>query len=65
MQPITEPPDYEKLRAILVRQLGHEVSLEYAVGAGNFLINVYEVLLSDDSGDQTEVKSDKITNGHN
>ena len=64
MQPSTEP-DYEKLRTILERQLGHEVSLEYATGAGNFLINVYEVLLSDDSDDQTEVKSDKITNGHN
>lgn len=46
--------DYEKLRAILERQLGKKVSLEYATGAGNFLISVYETLLYEE--DETDDK---------
>lgn len=56
MKPSTEP-DYEKLRLILERQLGREVSLEYAIGAGNYLISVYETLLY---GENNEDKDDKL-----
>lgn len=42
-------PDYEKLRSILERELGRKVSLEYAIEVGNKLINIYEVLLSDEA----------------
>lgn len=43
-----DQPDYEKLRLILERELGRAVTLEEAKGTGKFLINVYEVLLSDE-----------------
>lgn len=51
-------PDYEKLRLILEHELGKKVSLEYAVGAGNYLINIYDILLHDDK--ETDQKGDKI-----
>lgn len=38
-------PDYEKLRAILERELGRTVSLEYATQVGKTLIGIYDVLL--------------------
>jgi sugar phosphate isomerase/epimerase len=52
-------PDYEKLRAILELELGKEVSLEYATGAGNYLVNVYSILLYDD--EETDDKGVKLT----
>ncbi len=55
--PSSAEPDYEKLRAILERELGHEVSLEYAIGAGNFLIGVYETLLY---GEEENNEDDKL-----
>ena len=51
-------PDFEKLRLILESELGRELSLEYATGAGNFLINIYEVLVSD--SEVTDEKDDKL-----
>jgi hypothetical protein len=44
----SDQPDYDELRAILERQFERPVSLEEATGTGNFLINVYEILLSDE-----------------
>ncbi len=41
-------PDYEKLRLILEKQLERPVLMDEAVGTGKFLVNVYEVLLSDE-----------------
>ncbi len=41
-------PDFEKLRAILQREQGRPVTLEEAKGTGNFLLNVYEILLNDE-----------------
>ncbi len=54
-------PNYEKLRLILERQLGKTVSLEYAIGTGNFLVNVYEILLYDD--EVTDEIDGNITDG--
>lgn len=50
---VTKPikPDYESLKAILEAESGEGVSLEYATGAGDFLIGVYEVLLHDDESE--------------
>lgn len=48
-----DQPDYQKLRLILERELGREVSLEEAKGTGDFLLNVYEVLLSDENTNAT------------
>lgn len=56
MQP-TSKPDYEKLRRILERELDREVSLEYALNAGDFLISVYETLLyGEETTDQIDGK---------
>ena len=41
-------PDYEKLQAILQREMGRPVGIDEAVGTGNFLLNVYEILLKED-----------------
>lgn len=43
-----DQPNYEKLRLILERELGRKVTLEEAKGTGKYLMNVYEVLLSDE-----------------
>jgi hypothetical protein len=43
-----ESPDYEELRIILERELNKKISVNEARETGNFLINVYEVLLADD-----------------
>jgi len=45
-------PDYEKLRQILERRLGHAVTLEYAIKVGTSLINIYDTLLY--SGDTAD-----------
>ena len=58
MKPSAEP-DYQKLLAILERQFGKKMSLEYATGAGNFLMNVYDILLYED--EETEDKGDKLS----
>lgn len=54
-------PNYEKLRVILERQLGKKVSLEYATGAGNFLIEVFDILLYGDEA--TDENDGNITDG--
>ena len=54
-------PNYEELRLILERQLGKKVSLEYAIGTGNFLINVFDTLLYDD--EVTDENDGKLTTG--
>ena len=38
-------PDYEKLRVLLEKELGREITLEYAVEIGNKLLNIYDILL--------------------
>ena len=38
-------PDFEKLRAILEKELGREVTIAEAIATGNYLINVYDILL--------------------
>ena len=52
-----QDPDYSELREILENQLNRPVSLEEAVGTGKFLINVYDILLSDDQYGAT-IKTD-------
>ena len=40
-------PNYEKLRVILEKELGRNVTLEYAINVGNKLLNIYGILLYD------------------
>jgi hypothetical protein len=42
----TEQPDFQKLQAILEKQLGRKVSLAEAIGTGEHLLKVYAVLLN-------------------
>lgn len=50
-------PDYEKLRAILQREQDRLVTIDEAIGTGNFLLNVYEILLKD-SENNVNIKTD-------
>ncbi len=52
MRVVTEP-DYEELRLILEKQFNRPVMIDEALGTGKFLINVYEVLLSDEETSDT------------
>ncbi len=54
-------PDYPKLQAILERKFGKKVPLEYAVATGDFLINIYEILLYDD--EVTDENDGRLTTG--
>lgn len=50
-----EPIDYEKLRLILERQYERAVTADEAKGTGDFLLNVYEILL-DNGGEYVTIK---------
>lgn len=50
-------PDFEKLRAILQREQGRPVAIDEAIGTGNYLLNVYKILLKDDENN-ANIKTD-------
>jgi hypothetical protein len=50
-------PNYKDLQVILKEQLGRGVGIDEATGVGKFLLNTYEVLLSDDVTSDT-IKTD-------
>jgi hypothetical protein len=50
-------PDFGKLQTILQREMGRTVAIDEAIGTGNYLLNIYDILLKNDKN-SANIKTD-------